>query len=123
MELDFGALAVTARTILAILGGATCVVGGVSAIAKMFGPIVNMKKEINANKKKLSNDFERMAEMERQIGATMEADKVICKSLLVLLDHEITGNGIDKLKVQRGELEQYLINRSCPPSVDVARAK
>lgn len=38
-----------------------------------------------------------------------DAEKIIMQSMVVLLNHEITGNGIDKLKEQREIVENFLI--------------
>lgn len=36
---------------------------------------------------------------------------MIMKSLSVIINHEITGNGIEKMIVTRDELQGYLIDR------------
>ena len=36
---------------------------------------------------------------------------MILQGLLVLINHDITGNGVDKLKETRDELNEYLINK------------
>lgn len=40
-----------------------------------------------------------------------EADKMIIRSLYVLINHSITGNGVDKLKETRDALNEYLIDK------------
>ena len=39
------------------------------------------------------------------------SNQQILKCLHVIINHEITGNGIDKMKTVRDELNEYLINR------------
>ncbi|MDD4533364.1 MAG: hypothetical protein PHC48_02685 [Prevotella sp.] len=102
---------ITIQTILAFFGGITCVVAGVSAITKLFNPFKDLKKRIDEHEKKLSNDNLRMNNMENTMCEVEESNKVICKSLLVLLNHEITGNCVDKLKLQRDVLEQFLVDK------------
>lgn len=102
---------ITIQTVLVFFGGITCVVAGVSAITKLFNPFKDLKKRIDEHEKKLSNDHLRMNNMENTMCEVEESNKIICKSLLVLLNHEITGNGVDKLKAQRDVLEQFLIDK------------
>lgn len=102
---------VTLQTILALFGGITCIVGGVSAIAKLFSPFKELKKKVEDHDTKLNKDYEKMETFGKATQEIEETNKVICKSLLVLMNHEITGNGVDKLKEQRDALEQFLIEK------------
>lgn len=102
---------VTVQTVLALFGGLTCIVGGISALTKIFSPFKNLQKQVAEHDEKLKNDCQRMNNIDKSMHDVEESNKVICKSLLVLLNHEITGNGIDKLKAQRDVLEQFLVDK------------
>lgn len=102
---------ITIQTVLAFFGGIACIVGGISAITKLFDPFKDLKKRIDEHEQKLCNDHARMNDIDSAMHGIEESNKVICKSLLVLLNHEVTGNGIDKLKAQRDVLEQFLIDK------------
>ena len=102
---------ITIQTVLALFGGLTCIVGGISALTKIFSPFKNLQKQVTEHDEKLKNDFQRMNNIDKSMHDVEESNKVICKSLLVLLNHEVTGNGIDKLKAQRDVLEQFLIDK------------
>lgn len=104
-------LDITVQTILAFFGGITCIVGGVSALAKLFNPIRKLKEKVEENERKLSNDYVRMNSLDNLIKEVENSNAVICQSLFVLLNHEITGNGVDKLKEQRDKLEDFLISK------------
>ena len=39
------------------------------------------------------------------------SNKMILQCLLVIINHDITGNGIEKMKSARDELQEYLINK------------
>lgn len=106
-----GDISVTTQTILAFFGSITVVAAGTSAILKLFNPVKKLKEQVHQHEQKLINDFERMHEIDAALCDIEEYDKVICKSLLVLLNHEITGNDVAKLKKQRDVLEQFLINK------------
>ena len=47
----------------------------------------------------------------RRIDSLDEGQKAISRGMLALLNHQITGNSVDKLKEAQTELTDYLINR------------
>ena len=96
---------------LSIFGGVSVIAGGISAILKLFSPVRKLRERVDKNEEFLERDWNRFKEVERQNQQNEVANKEICKALLVLLNHEITGNGIEKLKKQRDELEQFLIEK------------
>ena len=42
----------------------------------------------------------------------LKSNQMLCKSMLALLDHEITKNSIEKLKKVKTEMQNYLIEKS-----------
>lgn len=78
--------------------------GVVKIIKEIKKPSDDLKTKVEEHEEKLTRDNKRLEDIE-------EYNKVICKSLLALIDHEITGNGIDKLKVTKTELQNFLIER------------
>ena len=52
----------------------------------------------------LDNDNRRLKEIE-------DSNRMILQCLLVLINHSITGNGIEKMKDIREELQDFLINK------------
>ena len=53
---------------------------------------------------KLNRDNRRLNDLE-------EGNRVICRGILALLSHEISGNSDDKLKESQAEITNYLIER------------
>ena len=53
---------------------------------------------------KLDRDNRRLNDLE-------EGNRVICRGILALLSHEISGNSDDKLKESQAEITNYLIER------------
>lgn len=47
----------------------------------------------------------------KRIDSLEEGQKAICRGVLALLNHEITGNSVDKLKDAQSNMTEYLINR------------
>jgi hypothetical protein len=101
--------------ILSALGFIVLIANVVKAFSVIFDPYVVIKKNIEEHGKRIKNIEDGFGNhtkgVEDSVGKIDEAQKVICKSLLVLLNHEITGNGIDRLKEQRDNMEQFLIDK------------
>lgn len=67
-------------------------------------PNDDLRAMVEKHDQKLNNDHKRLQEIET-------SNQMILKSLLVIINHDITGNGIEKMKTARADLEEYLINR------------
>ena len=103
---QWNALVTTFQTLLAILGIFTCVAGGISAITKLLSPFKKIKETSNNHETRLAKIEEDEKELKDSIAMVAETDKILCKVLLEILDHVITGNHVDRLKTVRGELEE-----------------
>ena len=95
---------ITWELILAIAGGIVVLVNALKAISNFISPVTNLKKQVEKHDDLLNNDHKRLTSIE-------QTNKMICKSLVALLDHEITGNGIEKLKTTKAEMQNYLIEK------------
>jgi len=96
-------ITITMQTILTIFGGVSVVVAGTASITKMFSPFKELKTKVDEHETILHN---LKAEVAKQSGMQRE----VCKSLIVIMNHEITGNSVDKLKERQEELQKYLID-------------
>lgn len=67
-------------------------------------PNDDLKAKVEKHDQLLDKDNKRLEEIE-------SSNQMILKSLLVIINHEITGNGIEKMKAVRDSLEEYLIKR------------
>lgn len=67
-------------------------------------PNDNLKAKVEKHDKLLDNDNKRLKEIE-------SSDQMILRSLLVIINHEITGNGISKMREARDELQEFLIKK------------
>lgn len=68
-------------------------------------PNEEMRAQVKENTDKLNKDYERISSIE-------ETNRVLCECMLALLNHEITGNSIEKMKESRDKMEKYLIRKS-----------
>lgn len=67
-------------------------------------PSDDIKSKLEQHDKFLDSDNKRLKEIE-------ESNHMVLQCLLVLINHNITGNGIDKMKEARDQLQDFLINR------------
>lgn len=90
-----------------ILGFCTFI-GGLWAVWKVFKEINKPKADLVAkvelHDELLKKDNERLKEMET-------SNKLILQCLLIIINHDITGDGIEKMMETRDELQKYLIDK------------
>lgn len=96
-------LMITLQTMLSIFGGLAIIVAGVGSITKMFSPFKELKMKVEEHDAIISS-------MKKEVEDQTLMQKEICKSLLVMMNHEITGNSIDKLKERQEDLQKFLVD-------------
>ena len=67
-------------------------------------PSKDLQTTVDKHSQLLDSDNVRLKEVE-------ESNKMILQCLLVIINHDITGNGIENLKTTRDKLQQYLIEK------------
>ena len=72
-------------------------------IKEVRKPNHDVKDKVERHDELLDNDNKRMKKIE-------ESNQMILKSLIAIINHEITGNGIEKMKEAREDLQNFLIN-------------
>lgn len=95
---------ITSGQILAICTFITAIWGVYKIIKEIKKPSNDLNKKVEKHSDILDSDNKRLKAVE-------ESDKMILQSLLVIINHEITGNGIEHMKKIRDELQEYLIKR------------
>jgi hypothetical protein len=95
---------VTSSQILAFCGLVTALYGVYKIVKELKKPNDDLKTLVNRHDQLLNADDERLKEVER-------SNKMILQCLYVIINHDITGNCIDKMKEARDELNDYLINK------------
>ena len=61
--------------------------------------------------KQLDEQEEILIEHKSKIKENEQSNKMILKSLFVIINHDITKNGFDKLKETRDELQKFLVDK------------
>lgn len=99
--LDF---TITSEQIIGLCGLIAALWGVYKIVKEVKKPSEDMKAKLQAHDQLLSDDNERLKEVEN-------SNKMILQCLLVIINHDITGNCIDRMKEARDELQEYLINK------------
>ena len=95
---------ITSSQILWFLGFIASAWTAWKIVKEIKKPGDDLRSDVDRHEELLRRDNERMQEVEK-------SNKMILQCLLVIINHDITGNGIDKMKAARDELQEYLINR------------
>jgi cadmium resistance protein CadD (predicted permease) len=96
--------AITSEQILGFCGLITALFGVWKIVKEVKKPSDDLKAKVNHHDELLNNDNERLKDIE-------QSNKLILNCMFVLINHDLTGNGIDKMKEARDELQEYLINK------------
>ena len=95
---------ITSAQSLAFCAFVTTLWGVWKIVKEIKKPNDDLKNTVARHDKLLDNDDKRLKEIEN-------SNRMILQCLLVIINHDITGNGIEKMKTARDELQEYLINR------------
>ena len=95
---------ITSAQILAFCAFLTTLWGVWKIVKEIKKPNDDLKNTVARHDKLLDNDDKRLKEIEN-------SNRMILQCLLVIINHDITGEGIEKMKTARDELQEYLINR------------
>ena len=83
-------------------------VAAVWAVYKIYKEINKPNDDVRTMVK---NHDEKLKKEDIRIKEQEETNRMILQCMLDLINHEITGNDIDKLKERRDSLQEFLINK------------
>lgn len=95
---------ITSNQIVGLCGLIASLWGVWKIIKEVKKPSEDLKAKVDKHDSLLNDDNERLKDVEA-------SNKMILQCLLVIINHDITGNGIEKMKEARDELQEYLINK------------
>ena len=95
---------ITANQIMGFCALVTALWGIWKIVKEIKKPNEDLKKTVEKHEQLLTNDNTRLEDIEN-------SNKMMLQCLLVMINHNITGNGIDKLKETRDELQEFLIKK------------
>ena len=85
-------------------GGAIVLAGNVGAVIyKVIKPSLDIKKRVEGLERHDKQDFD-------AIKSLQEMNKAQCKMLLVMIDHMIDGNHVEKMKETREQIIEIMAN-------------
>ena len=102
---NVGATSISLNDFLWLSGFVASIWAMVKIIKEIKQPNEELRVQVKENTDKLNKDYERIESIE-------ETNKVLCECMLALLNHEITGNSVDKMKESRDKMEKHLIQKS-----------
>lgn len=95
---------ISTEQIVYICGVIAAVYGVWKIYKEVKKPNDDVRSMVKTHEDKIKLEEERLKEQE-------ETNRMILQCMLDLINHEITGNGIDKLKERRDRLQEFLINK------------
>lgn len=96
-------------TVLAI-GGAIVLAGNVGAVIfKIIKPSLDIRKRVDELERRDQLDFERLQKLEENLQELQELTKANCKMQLVMIDHMIDGNNVEKMKKTRDDIIEMIV--------------
>lgn len=100
-------------TILAVAGAVTVIGGAIAVIQKWIKDSKSTKHEelIHEQSEQIKKLNERITVLEHKDRKQDKFTSAMCASMLALLEHNINGNSIEKLKEAKTELQEFLIYR------------
>lgn len=102
--------------VLTILSVASAIItlGGATAVIQRWWK----ESKMNQNQERINKLEDRTDAIEKELHVqgshqkeTDDFTKTMCSAMLALLDHNITGNSVDKLKKAKEELQDFLVNK------------
>lgn len=100
----FESLAANWEMLLGIAGAVVLLGNFFKTVGSWLAPAKRLTETVEEHERKLKNDDKRLNQQDAD-------NQMMLKCLFVLINHDIDGNGIDKLKSTREELQEYITNR------------
>lgn len=101
------------QTILSVCGGISIIGGAAAVVWKFIRPAALFSKRVKTledNAAKHEKDsFEKIKKIEETLDDMENAQRQTMRILLSMLNHEITGNGVDEMKKIRDELTDIIV--------------
>jgi TolA-binding protein len=102
----------TVVVLLAIFSALAVIDKGVAAFKNMFLKGGNgMEKRIKTIEEKQARDYTRINDINRQMRRMDDDMEHVLNAMNAILMHEITGNGVDRLKEAKSDLDTYMSKR------------
>lgn len=102
----------TLVVLLAIFSAIVVIDKGVAACKNLFFKGGSgMEKRIKTIEEKQTRDYNRVNDMDKQLRRVDDDMEHVLNAMNAILMHEITGNGIDRMKDAKNDLDTYMSKR------------
>lgn len=101
----------TGQWILVICGGISTIGGAAAVIVKVFKPIFSHSKRLEEVERHDKTDLLRFSDIDKKFHLQELESQAVIKALYAIMEHEISGNSIEKLKTAKSELVKYIIEK------------
>lgn len=96
------------RGFIVVLAALVVFAGGILSLVKNWRDLRKPSADVTRWR---SDTDDKLDRDNKRINALEEGNKVLCQGMLAMLNHEITGNSIEKLRNAQELMNSYLINR------------
>ena len=90
--------------VLWFLGFVVTFGGAIAVFSRLFSPFKELKARVDKLEAYQNTDHNALKTLET-------GNEKICKCILAITDHELTGNSVEKLKRAKDEMQDYLIEK------------
>ena len=102
---------ITAEGILWILGAIVAIGGATAVVSRWLTPFRNLKTEVEELKTEVAAIKGSQKGDHKELEKLEESNEKICRCVLAITDHELTGNSVERLREARDEMQNYLISK------------
>ena len=91
-------------------GGAIVLAGNVGAVIfKVVKPSLDIRKRVDELERHDESDHERLQKLEESLQALQDLTRANYKMQLVMIDHMIDGNNVEKMKKTRDDIIDMIV--------------
>ena len=100
---------------LAIIGGALVLINFYNAIVQLVKtsktPTDNLETRVDEIERRMSRYDEMFGRDKARLDSFDESNRIILKSLLAIIKHDLDGNNTEALKQAQDDLQNYMLNK------------
>lgn len=100
---------------LAIIGGALVLINFYNAIVQLVKtsktPTDNLESRVDEIERRMSRYDDMFGRDKARLDSFDDSNRIILKSLLAIIKHDLDGNNTDALKQAQEDLQNYMLNK------------
>ena len=104
-------IVITVEGVLWFCGAIVAIGGATAVISRWFSPFRKLSERVDA----LETNFTALKSYQnadhKELQKIETGTEKICKCVLAITDHELTGNSVDKLRKAKDEMQDFLIEK------------